>query len=53
LSYERCGQIGATLAAFCLETKGTQEYRFDKTEFTKRLATSFGQASAAEVSANF
>jgi adenosine kinase len=53
LSYERCGQIGATLAAFCLETKGTQEYRFDKTEFTRRLAASFGEAAAAEVSVNF
>jgi adenosine kinase len=53
LSHERCAQIGATIAAFCLETKGTQEYRLDKAEFVNRISTTFGTAAGAEVAANF
>jgi adenosine kinase len=53
LSHERCGQIGATIAAYCLETKGTQEYRFEKSEFLGRLSETFGANAAAEVAANF
>lgn len=53
LSHERCAQIGATIAAYCLETKGTQEYRFEKSEFVDRLSQTFGATAAAEVLANF
>jgi adenosine kinase len=51
LSLERCGQIGATIAAFCLETKGTQEYRFEKSEFIERLSKTFGTEAGVEVRA--
>ena len=50
VSLERCAQIGAILAAFCLETKGTQEYRFDKSEFISRFENTFGASAAAEIS---
>ena len=53
LSHERCGQIGATIAAYCLETKGTQEYRFEKNEFIERLGKTFGRQASEEVAANF
>jgi adenosine kinase len=50
-SLERCGQIGATIAAYCLETKGTQEYRFERADFISRLATTFGKVAGEEVAA--
>ena len=52
LSHERCGQIGATIAAYCLETKGTQEYRFEKNEFIERLGKTYGREASEEVAAN-
>ena len=52
LSHERCGQIGATIAAYCLETKGTQEYKFEMSEFISRLGEAFGAQAASEVGAN-
>ena len=42
-AHKLCGEIGATLAAYCIETKGTQEYRFEKQEFIARLAATFGK----------
>ena len=50
VSLERCAQLGAILAAFCLETKGTQEYRFDKSEFLARFENTFGASAAEEIS---
>ena len=50
VSLERCAQLGAILAAFCLETKGTQEYRFDKGEFLARFGNTFGASAAGEIS---
>ena len=50
VSLERCAQLGAILAAFCLETKGTQEYRFDKSEFLERFENTFGASAAGEIS---
>ena len=52
LSLERCAQIGAVIAAYCLETKGTQEYKFEKGEFIARLSETFGDKAASEVSIN-
>ena len=52
LSLERCAQIGAVIAAYCLETKGTQEYKFEKSEFIGRLRETFGDRAASEVSIN-
>ena len=51
LSLERCGQIGAMLATYVVETKGTQEYRFTATEFVARFETAYGQSAAAELAA--
>ena len=50
LGDERCAQIGATLAAYVIETVGTQEYTFTPAEFGDRLAATFGAAAAAEIS---
>jgi adenosine kinase len=49
LGHERCAQIGSMLATFCIETKGTQEYRFTKAEFIERFAGAYGDGAAAEV----
>ncbi len=49
LSWERSAQVGSLLAAMVLETVGTQEYTVDKTEFSDRLAESYGDECAAEV----
>ena len=49
LSHERCAQIGSLLATYCLENKGTQEYRFDKAEFLQRLGEAYGASAAVEI----
>lgn len=48
-SHERSGQLGSLLATYCLETIGTQEYRFDESDFMARFAESYGADAAAEV----
>ena len=48
-SHERCAQIGSLLATYCLENKGTQEYRFDKEEFMSRFSQAYGDASSADI----
>ena len=47
--HERCAQIGSMLATFCIETKGTQEYRFDRAEFLARFTDAYGATSADEI----
>ena len=49
LNHERCAQIGSLLATYCLENKGTQEYRFDKAEFLQRLGEAYGASAAIEI----
>jgi len=49
LNHERCAQIGSMLATFCIETKGTQEYRFTKSEFIDRFSEAYGSNAAGEV----
>ncbi|MEO6472991.1 MAG: carbohydrate kinase family protein [Aeromicrobium sp.] len=49
LSLERAAQVGCTIAASVVETKGTQEYVLTRDAFLKRLSTAYGEASAAEV----
>ena len=39
------------LATFCIEIKGTQEYRFTKSEFVTRFTEAYGEAAANELSA--
>ena len=50
-SHERCGQLGSMLATFVIETKGTQEYRFTKAEFTERFSSAYGMQAAEEIAA--
>ena len=49
LSHERAAQVGCTLAAYVVETVGTQEYSFTREEFVTRLGASYGDDAAAEV----
>jgi adenosine kinase len=48
-SLERAAQVGCVLAAYVVETVGTQEYSFTHTEFLERLAESYGDAAAADI----
>ena len=49
LSHERAAQVGCTLAAYVVETVGTQEYTFTAEKFRARLAESYGDEAAADV----
>ena len=49
LGLERAAQVGCVLAAYVVETVGTQEYAFTTEEFLARLEGSYGAASSAEV----
>lgn len=49
LSHERAAQVGCTLAAYVVETVGTQEYTFTREEFVARLGATYGDEAAAEV----
>jgi len=49
LSHERCAQLGSMLATFCLETKGTQEYYFESSEFIDRFRDSYGALAAEQI----
>lgn len=46
---ERAAQVGCVLAAYVVETVGTQEYSFTPSEFLARLEESYGSAAADEV----
>jgi adenosine kinase len=52
LSHERCLQLGAMLATYVIETKGTQEYRFTPGQFVERFRGAYGDDAAKEVSAH-
>jgi adenosine kinase len=49
LQWDRAAQVGSLLAAYVLETVGTQEYQLKTAEFADRLAESYGDDCAAEV----
>jgi adenosine kinase len=49
LPLERAAQVGCVLAAYVVETVGTQEYSFTGAEFLARLEESYGPAAAADV----
>jgi adenosine kinase len=49
LGHERCTQLGSMVATFCLETKGTQEYLFDRVQFMERFTEAYGAIAAEEV----
>jgi adenosine kinase len=46
---ERAAQIGCVLAAYVVETVGTQEYSFTASEFLARVEESYGPEAAADV----
>ena len=46
---ERAAQVGCVLAAYVVETVGTQEYHFTGSDFVARLEASYGAEAAAEV----
>ncbi len=50
LSWERAAQVGGLLATLVLETVGTQEYQVKNADFLERLAESYGDDAAADVS---
>ncbi len=52
LDLERASQVGCVLAAYVVETVGTQEYTFTHGEFVARVEQSYGDAAAAEVAAH-
>ncbi len=52
LTHERCAQIGSMLATYVIETMGTQEYRFTKSEFVSRFAEAYGEDAASEIAAH-
>ena len=49
LHHERCAQVGSLLATYCLENKGTQEYKFNKPEFLERFSEAYGASAASEI----
>ncbi len=49
LPYERCAQIGSTLAAYVLETVGTQEYSLTTTGFIGRVRQAYGPEAADDI----
>lgn len=49
---ERCAQIGSTVAALVIETTGTQEYDLDRGDFVSRIAATYGDVAAQEISAH-
>ena len=49
LDLERSAQVGSMLATYVLETVGTQEYEFDREDFVKRFAESYGDDAATDV----
>lgn len=52
LSLERAAQVGCTLAAYVVETVGTQEYEFTSAQFVERIRSAYGSEAADEVAAH-
>jgi adenosine kinase len=49
LGHERAAQVGCLLAAYVVETVGTQEYSFTHRQFLERLRSAYGDEAAADV----
>ena len=49
LGHERACQVGCVLAAYVVETVGTQEYSFTHAQFLARVEQSYGAEAAAEI----
>jgi adenosine kinase len=52
VSLERAAEVGCVLAAYVVETIGTQEYSFTPMEFAARVGRAYGDAAAADVAAH-
>jgi len=52
LSLERAAQVGCVMAAYVLETVGTQEYEIRADGFVKRMSDVYGDAAADDVRAH-
>ncbi len=52
LSLERAAQVGSLLAAYVVETVGTQEYEIVPERFLSRLTDAYGPAAGADVRAH-
>ncbi|HEY9378901.1 MAG TPA: carbohydrate kinase family protein [Jiangellaceae bacterium] len=49
LSLERAAQVGSLLAAYVLETVGTQEYELGRADLLQRLEKAYGDNAVADV----
>lgn len=49
--HERAAQVGCVLAAYVVETVGTQEYSFTHRQFVERVGTAYGDQAASDVAA--
>ncbi|MPZ94963.1 MAG: carbohydrate kinase family protein [Propionibacteriales bacterium] len=49
LSIERAAQVGCAIAAFVVETVGTQEYELSRQAFLDRMTLGYGEEAAEEV----
>jgi adenosine kinase len=49
--HERSAQVGCVLAAYVVETVGTQEYTFTPVDFVERIRASYGDEAATDVAA--
>ncbi len=52
LSHERCAQLGSMIATYVIETMGTQEYRYERSEFLQRFTDAFGADASAEIASH-
>jgi adenosine kinase len=53
LGHERAAQVGCVLAAYVVETVGTQEYAFTAGQFVDRVRSSYGDDAAEDIAARF
>jgi adenosine kinase len=49
--HERAAQVGCVLAAYVVETVGTQEYTFTTPQFVERVRSAYGDEAAGDVAA--
>ncbi|MFO7193226.1 MULTISPECIES: carbohydrate kinase family protein [Thermocrispum] len=49
LGLQRAAQLGSVIAVLVLETVGTQEWRYERSEVLRRLAESYGSEAAEEI----
>jgi adenosine kinase len=49
LSVQQSAQVGCTLASIVLETVGSQTYVLDRSDFSQRVARTYGEPTAADI----